>query len=264
MSQIDRIVQVDITRGTQQIDIASFDIPLILTRVNLDETPMVQRVQTFTSLEGVGEVFGIESNAYTVASKLLSGDIRPSEFKIAYVGQTPAEEEGDPDILETYAEALQAAILEDNEWYALLADTHLDGDILAMAAIIQAQRKMYFTSSNSSQILDASFSEDIGSVLKDSGYTRTALIYSQDADNFPEAAWVGSQLPEIPGSNTWEYKRLSGVQVSTLTDTQINTLENKNVNYFIRIKGAAVTRKGVVGEGAWIDEINEENSLLVA
>lgn len=256
MSQIDRIVQVNITRETQQIDIAAFDIPLILVSVDTDVITM-QRVETFTSLEAVIDMFGVSHPATIMTTKLLSGDLKPAQFKIgrvdAGVGDT-----------ETYAEALAEVMDYDNTWYALLSDTRVESDVKAMAGMIQAQRRMYFTSSSSVDILDPMSITDLGAVLHDAGYFRTALMYSPtSATDYPEASWVGSQLIEIPGSNTWEYKRLPGVAISRLTDSNISALEAKGVNYYITVKGAPITRKGVAADESWIDEINE-NCLLAA
>lgn len=256
MSQIDRIVRVDITRETQQIDIAAFDIPLILVKVDTSAIPM-QRVETFTSLNAVSDLFGTSHIAYTMSQKLLSGDIKPAEFKIGYVEAAAVG-------AETYAEGLQEVLNADDTWYALLSDTHVESDVEAMAAIIQANRRMFFTSSSDVDIASTLSTTDIGSKLHDLGYFRTALMYSPTADTeYPEVSWVGSQIVEIPGSNTWEYKRLVGVTLANLTDSQITALEEKGVNYYIRVKGAPITRKGVSADESWIDEINE-NSLLAA
>lgn len=248
MSQIDRIVQVDITRETQQIDIAAFDIPLILVKVDTSAIPM-QRVETFTSLNAVSDLFGTSHVAYTMSQKLLSGDIKPAEFKIGYVEAAAVG-------AETYAEGLQEVLNADDTWYALLSDTRAESDVEAMAAIIQANRRMFFTSSSDTDIVSTLSTTDIGSKLHDLGYFRTALMYSPTADTeYPEASWVGSQIVEIPGSNTWEYKRLVGVTLANLTDSQITALESKGVNYYIRVKGAPITRKGVSADESWIDEI---------
>lgn len=248
MPNIDRIVQVDITRETQQIDIAAFDIPLILVKVDTTAIPM-QRVETFTSLSAVADIFGTSHVAYTIAQKLLSGDIRPSEFKVGYVEAAASGSE-------TYAEGLQEVLNADDTWYALLSDARAEVDVKAMAAIIQANRRMYFTSSDDAGIISGTSTTDLGSALHDAGYTRTALMYSPTADTeYPEASWVGSQIVEIPGSNTWEYKKLTGVTLSTLSDSDINVLESKGVNYYIRVKGAPITRKGVSADESWIDEI---------
>lgn len=325
MAQIDRIVQVNISRQTQQIDITSFDIPLLLVRVDESEVSMSNRVETFTSIEGVGEFFGIDHAAYKIATKLLSGDLRPSEFKIgkvsydtspgqgvetgevesndvleptSYVIQTPptngtvdindegvytytgdlgysgpdsfvvtvsddtdtedvtvsVEVEATPMTPETYVEALQEVMIADPEWYALISEAKFDQDILSLAAAIQAQRRMYFTSSADVNILSSSSDTDVAALLRDAGYSRTSLMYSPYADeDYPEAAWVGTQLVEVPGSNTWAFKRLEGTRISRLTDTEIAAIEDKDANYYINVKGAPITQTGRTSSGEFID-----------
>lgn len=326
MSQIDRIVSVNITRETQQIDIAAFDIPLILVVADVAALSPLQRVETYTSLESVADKFGDNHAATKIATKLLSGDLKPAQFKVGYVNRgatVPEEQTGvvtgsstaepitysiatldqptngvatvvastgawsyvptlgytGPDSFvitatdnlsatqsitvnvtavggETYLQALNECVDADNTWYALLSDARTESDIKSLAGAIQAQRRMYFTSSDAVSILDPSSTSDLGSALHDAGYFRTALMYSPTADTeYPEASWVGSQLIEIPGSNTWEYKRLPGVTIARLTDSNITTLEAKGVNYYITVKGAPITRKGVSADESWIDEI---------
>lgn len=324
MSQIDKIVSVNISRQTQQIDIASFDIPLLLVRVDEAEISMPNRVETFTSIDGVGSFFGVEHVAYKIATKLLSGDLRPAEFKIGKVaydsslgsgtdtgvvasgitdptsfdvivqpvyGVVEIDEDGayvytgeegysgedtftvevsdgtsseevevevevvaSPKIPESYSEALQEVMTADPEWYALLSEAKFDQDILSLAAIIQAQRRMYFTSSSEVNILDPQSTTDVAALLSEAGYSRTSIMYSPYAsDDYPEAAWVGTQIVEVPGSNTWAFKRLEGTRISRLTDTQISAIEDKDANYYINVKGAPITQTGRTSSGEFID-----------
>src|SRR5690606_3619384 len=103
-------------------------------------------------------------------------------------------------------------------------------------------------------VLSNASETDIGFLLSQGGYSRTSLMYSPFADTeYPEAAWVGRELIEVPGSNTWAFKRLEGVSVTKLTDTQINALENKEVNYYITVKGAPITQTGRTSSGEFID-----------
>lgn len=248
MAQIDNIVQVFISRQTVQIDITSFDIPLML--IGMDDTIMAfatERVRTYTSLEEVADDFATTHPAYIMSTKLLSGDSKPATFKIAKVNKEVGEEE-------TYVEALQAVLDLDDTWYALLADSHLEVDILALAATIQAMRKVYFTSSSDANATVSGNTTDIGSKLKAALYDRTIILYSLTANtDYPEAAWVGSQLIEVPGSNTWEYKRLLGVTVSVLSGTAITVLEGKGYNYYITVKGVPITRRGKTSGNSWVD-----------
>lgn len=337
MAQIDRIVDISITRQTQQIDIASFDIPLLLVRVDTSQVSMPSRVMTFTSAEAVADIFGTSHSAYRMAVALSSGDQKPAEFKVGAVRYSTAATQGivtgdvepvgvlvppltyavttqptngdvvmdvdggytytgdlnysgtdtfdvtitdsesstevvtvpvqvtaPPQPSESYVEGLLESLEADDTWYALTIDSKFDQDILSVAEVIQSQRRVFFTSSSSNALLDTLSTTDVGSLLQERGFTRTVLMYSPSAESqHPEVVWVGSQIVETPGSNTWEYKRLPSVSINRLSDTDINTLEGKGVNYYVTIKGAPVTRRGVSADGSWIDEINE-NSLLAA
>jgi len=348
MSQIDNIVQVNISRNTTQIDIAAFDIPLILVAMTDSDAGFTDRVRTYTDLEGVAADLGVNHNGYKIAQKLLGGQLRPATFKIGKVNKQSGSEE-------TYAEGLLAVTEFDDTWYVLITDTHLDEDIDEVANTIQAMRKIYATSTSSQlayqqtqtveytatvkfdltgaadgdkisvliagekyqstmatgdwgtftyvgsgsgtfagtftlddltgiltvensiaytvtradQVIAAGFTGqvpqedvsltdpvgmDIAQRLQFKGMDRTFIMFSNTADSeWPEAAWVGPQIVEVPGSNTWEYKALAGVTVSTLTSSQITILESRGYNYYIRVKGANISRRGKVAQGEWID-----------
>lgn len=97
---------------------------------------------------------------------------------------------------------------------------------------------------------------DIGQRLNKKLMFRTAILWSATADSeYPEAAWVGPQIVEVPGSNTWEYKRLVGTTVSRLSDSQITILEDRGYNYYIPVKGVNITRRGKLLDKDWIDTL---------
>lgn len=251
---ISQVVEVYISRETAQIDTASFDIPLLM--VNLPDTidnsggsPVTvpadtsQRVRVYTTLKAVGDDFGVDSTAYKMTQKLLGNDIRPASFMIGVKNST-----------ETYTQGLQAIIAYSGDWYMLAIDSKVEGDIKEVAAVIQAERRMFGASTADVGVPDPAVTNDIGSFLKDGGYDRTFLVYhAEAATNFPEVAWMGGQISEVPGSNTWAFKGGAGVQVSKLTNTQITALDSKNVNYITRLGGVNMFRTGVTSEGEWID-----------
>ena len=59
----------------------------------------------------------------------------------------------------------------------------------------------------------------------------------------------------VPGSETWANKRLAGVNIDPLTETQFIVLRNKNVNTFERFRNLSLTQTGKVSAGEWIDVI---------
>lgn len=156
---------------------------------------------------------------------------------------------------ETWVEALEAAESENNDWYALTAETHVDADILALAGAIEARRRIYGTSTQASAV-PTTATNDIASQLFDLNYDRTFLVYLPTADmQFPECVWIGSQLPEVPGSNDWDLKQGSGITVSSLSETQKTNLRNKSTNFYIRKAGVEVFQDGNMISGSPIDEV---------
>lgn len=156
---------------------------------------------------------------------------------------------------ETWVEALEEAEAENNDWYALTAETHVDADILALAGAIEARRRIYGTSTQASAV-PTTATNDIASQLFDLNYDRTFLVYLPTADTqFPECVWIGSQLPEVPGSNDWDLKQGSGITVSSLSETQKTNLRNKSTNFYIRKAGVEVFQDGNMISGSPIDEV---------
>lgn len=240
MAAIDRLVEVFITKSSQQIDVTSFSIPLLLT----EHTEFPERVRSYGSLASVAEDFGAGSVTYTMALRAFGQQLVFPEVLI-----------GRKDEDETYVEALLAIQEENDNFIAVVIDSHDPADVLEMASTIQAMDKVFFTSSDDEDIKSPSVDNDIGSQLRDASYDHTVLIYSAQADTqYPEAAWI-YQLLETPGSNTWAMKRLSGVTVDRLSDSDVNALEGKNVNYFRPVKGVPIMMTGTTSEGTWIDEV---------
>lgn len=253
---ISQIVEVYVSRETAQIETASFDKPLLM--VNLPDTidnsggspvtvpaDVSLRVREYTSLKAVGDDFGADSTAYKMAQKLLGNDIRPATFMVGVKNSS-----------ETYTEGLQAILAYNDDWYAIAIDSKVEGDIKEVAAVIQAQYKIFVASTADVGVPDPAVTNDIGSFLKDGAYDRVALVYHPEAaTQFPEVGWVGGQIAEVPGSNTWDFKTASGVQVSKLTVTQTSALDTKRVNYYIRVAGVNIFRRGSSSEGTQIADI---------
>lgn len=159
---------------------------------------------------------------------------------------------------ETLVEAITAIRLVDDTWYGLATYSHLDADILAIAAYIETTNnegaKIYGVSSSSASIL-TSATTDIASQLQALSYARTWPMYSATDTNYPECAWFGLMLPQTPGSATWKFKTLVGQVPDGLNTTQINFAENKNCNVFITVGGVNMTQNGTVADNEFIDTV---------
>jgi hypothetical protein len=156
---------------------------------------------------------------------------------------------------ESWPTSITAVTTVDNSWYALMIESHLDSDVLAVAGQVEGMKKVFATSSQSTDV-KGNGTTDVFAKLKALAYQRTFGLYSATADSeFPEAAWVGYQLQEQPGSNTWAYKALSGATVSVLTDTESTNIHNKNATTYENVGGLNSTIGAKMFGGEWIDVI---------
>lgn len=154
---------------------------------------------------------------------------------------------------ETWVEALEAVEQENDTWYALVAETQVKADQEALSDAIQAREKIYGLSS-ADTVAPTTGTTDIGYILDAKNNSRTFGVYLPTAaTEYPEAAWIGSQLAVTPGANDWDFKRANGVTRSALTSTQITNLEGKNWNYYVRKAGVDIFQNGDMFGGSYID-----------
>lgn len=330
MSELDQIVNIQITRESTAVATASFQIPLVLATF----TNFSERTRTYTDISVVGEDFASTSNVYKIAAKLFGqssvGAVPPSiiigrrqvdsvsgsvtvansatytitingtpysfvsdasataieivagldaavgtptgivftdnldgTFTVApSVAGTPWSLVSSTNVTlangtptEDWVEALEAVEQENNVWYGIVAETHVQADVVALSDAINARRKLYGTST-ADPVTPTTGITDIAKILSDKTADRTYGIYLPTADTeFPEAAWMGAQLPYTPGSNDWDFKRAVGVTVSNLTDTQRVNLRNKNTNMYTTVAGVNIFQDGDTFGGSPIDEI---------
>lgn len=152
---------------------------------------------------------------------------------------------------ESWEEAFEASDAANSTWYALTTQTHDPDAVMALAAAVQARDKLYGTSTEDSNFESPTH---IGARLSAAGFGRTFWIYSPNADEeYPEAAWIGGQLPYTPGSNDWIYKRLAGVTVSNVSPNNQQLIENINGNYYVTVAGVNITQTGDMSDGLPID-----------
>tara|TARA_R110000744_G_C19371770_1_gene563157 strand:+ start:28967 stop:30259 length:1293 start_codon:yes stop_codon:yes gene_type:complete len=156
---------------------------------------------------------------------------------------------------EAWGDTIAAIEQENTVWYGVVATTHEEADALEIAEAIQARRKIFGTSTQNAVAITTA-ETDIIAQLEAFNYDRTYAVYTPFADeDYPEAVWMGSQLPLTPGSNTWNFKQGPGVRAAKLSDTQKVNLRNKNGNMFTTRAGVDIFEDGVMVDGSWIDEI---------
>lgn len=153
------------------------------------------------------------------------------------------------------------AQIQNDSWYGVDVVSALAADIKEVAAFIEGLKKIYIGVSSDSDVPSSS-TTDIGSFLKAAGYKRTALMFTLAGINQGIAsAWMGGQLPAVPGSNNWAFKTLNGISADDLTANQQqfcigvpeSGVKGKNVNIYQPVGGVNITQMGTMGGGQFID-----------
>jgi len=244
MSQLDRIINIQIDRQTTPVPQAGFGVMLLLvTDGTLKPVGQTTRVaeydqSTFKSDFTSGVVF----DALTA---FFSQDLVPSKVLVGYV-------EG----VETIATALAAIDNERPDWYALATESRLLADQEACALYVSTARRISGHASADVEMLNPSSVGDLAKSLFDNSRTRSFSFYNAGANTkYPEIAWMGRCLPAEPGSLTWKFKSLSGITVDTLSGGERSALRAKKSNYYNAVGGVNITEEGWTGDGSYIDEI---------
>lgn len=330
MAELDRIVEITLTRASTPVDTASFQIPLVLATF----TNFAERTRTYTDIDAVSDDFSNNSPVYEIASKLfgqtsvgakppsivvgrrqvdlVTGTINTvadnTQYSVIINGTTFSITSGvgatattictaldvavgalaginftdatgsftvaptvsganwsitassnitlaNTTATETYVDALEIVSDENDTWYALVADTHDATIVEDLSDAVNARRKVYGTSTPDAAAITTA-TTDIAYKLSAKTADRTFGVYLPTANTeWPEAAWIGSQLAYTPGSNDWDKKRAVGVTRSTINDTARVNLRNKKCNMYTRVAGVDIFQDGDTFGGSPIDEV---------
>jgi hypothetical protein len=148
---------------------------------------------------------------------------------------------------------LAAILVEDESWYALHTTFNSKAYVLAAAAWVESNKKLYLVDVNETDSVNTivSGSTDTLGALFALSYNRTAGSYYSNPATMFSAAWMGRVLPDTPGSETWKFKTLSGVVAMKLTSTQRTNLRARKANSYTTIAGANKTWEGMVAGGSY-------------
>lgn len=154
---------------------------------------------------------------------------------------------------------LDAILVEDHSWYAVLHPFNSKACVTAIAGWAESNKRLFIAQTQDSDVINLALVSDTGgsetvakAVMSD---FRTALIYHPYTGAFADGAWAGACLPLDPGSETWAFKTLAGVDAVSLTATQRTNALAKNANVYETVAGVNITEEGKVSGDEYIDVI---------
>ena len=165
---------------------------------------------------------------------------------------------------ETALEAVTAMAELSNDWYGVMfaaATMPVNDSILAVAGYIEALtvKRVFGVVETDSRAKDATYNQDLGTLLKALGYKRTCAQYSQN--KYAIASLFGRAFSVNFNGNrstiTLMYKQEPSVVAETITNTEANTLQAKRLNVFVNYDNdTAIIQYGVMSGDAYFDEIH--------
>ena len=241
---IKRFVDVEVTKATNLVSVAGFGIPLFLTG-DTTNLPTATRTQAFTTVAAVTAVFGASSPEEAAAAAFFnqSSLLTNQPERIIFGSYDSATE--------TEEECIAACEESNSDWYCLscVASLRDTADLQAFATAIESRRKMALFCSNDDSVLTLGDETTISYYLKNANYSRTAIIYCDNAALYPDASWLGQQLPKTIGTTNWAFKELYGFTALSLTESEIDAALDVNCNVYTETAGATFVYKGTMGGG---------------
>ncbi len=107
---------------------------------------------------------------------------------------------------------------------------------------------------NSPSAYDSGSTTDIGAYIRDKNYRASSVTYSSHPQEYSEIAYVQSMLSTVyigGETKTAMFKFASGITPESLTETQLQVLQSKNINVFTRVGTADAYRYGTQGADTW-------------
>ena len=150
-----------------------------------------------------------------------------------------------------------------SDFYGLiLAECPSKARITAIAAHVETQERIFGAVSHDEENGVTGSTTSVAHALNAAGYLRTFLLFSRDQAAHGAATWMARGFGRDPGSSQWAYKALPGVTVDTFTKTFTTELDANKANWYEEVAGLAITQKGTMAGGEWIDAIRGRDWLV--
>lgn len=150
------------------------------------------------------------------------------------------------------------------DWYGVMFAASVMpvlADVEDIAGFIQAVEpaRIYGVTETDERVLDASYTTDFASELKELGYTRSFVQYSPNV--YAVASFFGRAFSVNFNANrstiTMMYKQEPGITAELLSESQAVVLQDKRCNVFVKYDNdTAIIQYGVMSGTAFFDEIH--------
>lgn len=262
MSQLDPIVQVDITVESDTIARAGFGIPAIMIAASAlpggATGALAVAIGTVAQYSSVDEMLdaGFTSDHVVVkaATTVFAQAPRPQYLIVGLRTGT-----------DSWSVALGKILDVDSSWYGFAViptgttTPDIEAEFATASEWAEVNERLFWMTAGSDGALSNTSTDDLFSDLKALKRRRTIMMYhpwSADKTNeFLGLGWFAEGAAFKPGASSYAYKQIANCTTDKLTTSQRSAIAAKNGNFYVTIANQDVTRKGVVASGEWIDII---------
>jgi len=232
-------VTIDIKRDTLPTAEDGFGVPLILgTSKDHDYTEYI-------TPDAVAEDFGESDEEKKIAELMFSQDPRPGRIAIRSVDTVDVN---------ALKDELDELIKEDDDWYFLTCTERGTSDIKELASWAKDNGKMYVATTDDDDVKTS------GGELADLDNENTVLIYHDNLDTNVAEGFVGKVAPKDPGSLTWKFKQVAGVdEPADVDENDVKQIHDNNINTYIKKMGQLQTSEGLTTAGEFADVIRGQH-----
>lgn len=230
--------------GTENLDI------LLLS------TEGAKDVAVYRDLDVIKEAFTGKKVAAMAEALFEQGKTTLAETlirKVKIAGIAAPSGSGETEKASALVQAVETLRETDDDWYILLTDQDGDEAVKALCAWAEAtepteaelgageedHRKLYFGRTQNKSLAVTN--------------RRSIVIYGDQDEEYPDAAYVGNVGPFYPESVTWKFKRPQGLTVPDLNNAERDALEEANVNFLTVEYKREYVKNGVCADGEFID-----------
>ena len=166
-----------------------------------------------------------------------------------------AETSTDPGL----AADLTAIWAANKNWYGLGLDSASKAETQVAAGWVESNGSVIFAATTSDSLAgESSSTTDVLSELQLDSYTRTAGLFTQYSNmSFGGFGWMAVHLTQPPGSDTWHFNTIVGVQPDTdalCPESVVLAVQAKNGTVYTILAGLHLTQGGTSAGGEWMDQ----------
>lgn len=249
---LDDIIKCDVEISSPGSSDETFDTILLVVAGPTGKGTTISGTTAFSTADELLDYgFANDSAAYVAATVAFSQNPAPDEMYFVV-----REKDSDKNTYEDIATTLARASAEVSFYGVHLTEFRDSTDIEAAKSWVESNEKVFgfeYTDIDSCPVKSFSFYRTFGMF--------SGLADGYDADEQPTEneyaalAWMAKCFGYDPGTETWHLKELSTIVPSKLSTAQKKSLEEKNINRFLRYAGCNSTIGGLMLSGEWIDVI---------